>query len=124
MHTAIRYALHWYANETARRKIETKEREKSTEPTSLKFERVEQVLEEYESEIPKKAYQEVYKKVQEATTAAEKDQEIAFLSRWVLLAPLATAGISALSYQHELKKQFAYIEDTIHKMQRHSDSEY
>ena len=32
------------------------------------------------------------------------------------LGSLATAGISALSYQHELKKQFAYIEDTIDRM--------
>ena len=114
--TTVRYAIDWYANETARRKIETKEREKSIEPTSLKFERVEQVLEAYEPEIPKKIYQEIYKKIQEATTAAEKDQEIA-LKQIGLLAPLATAGISALSYQHELKKQFAYIEDRIGRMQ-------
>ena len=33
-----------------------------------------------------------------------------------LLAPLATAGISALSYQHELKKQFTYIEDAIDRI--------
>lgn len=111
----IRYALDWYANETARRKIETKEREKSTEPTSQKFERVEQVLEEYESEISKKAYQEIYKKVQEVTTAVEKDQEVA-LEQMGILAPLATAGISALSYQHELKKQFTYIEGAIDRM--------
>ena len=114
VHT-VRYALHWYANETARRKIETKEREKSTEPTSLKFERVEQVLEHYEPEIPKNVYQDIYKKVQEATTAVENDQELV-LEQMGLLAPLATAGISALSYQHELKKQFAYIEDTIDRM--------
>ena len=111
----VRYAIDWYANETARRKLEKKEKEASSEPTSLKFERVEQVLEEYESEIPKKVYQEIYKKVQEATTAVEKDQELA-LERMGILAPLATAGISALSYQHELKKQFAYIEDTIDRM--------
>ena len=67
-------------------------------------------------EIPKRIYQEIYKKVQEATTAAEKDQEIA-LEQMGLLAPLATAGISALSYQHELQKQFAYIEDRIGRMQ-------
>ena len=114
--TTVRYALDWYANETARRKIETKKQEVSSESTSLKFERVEQVLEAYEPEIPKRVYQEIYKKVQEATTAAEKDQEIA-LEQIGLLAPLATAGISALSYQHELKKQFAYIEDTIDRMQ-------
>ena len=112
----IRYAIDWYANETARRKFERKKREAPPEPTSLKFERVEQVLEYYEPKIPKEVYQEIYKKVQEATTAAEKDQDLA-LEQMGMLAPLATAGISALSYQHELKKQFAYIEKTIDRMQ-------
>ena len=113
--STVRYAIDWYANESARRKIETKEREKSTEPTSLKFERVEQVLEHYEPEIPKNVYQDIYKEVQKATTAVENDQELV-LEQMGLLGPLATAGISALSYQHELKKQFAYIEDTIDRM--------
>lgn len=112
--TTVRYALDWYANETARRKIQ--EKEASPEPTPLKFKRVEQVLEAYESEIPKKVYQEIYKKVQEAITAAEKEQE-RVLEQMGLLAPLATAGISALSYQHELRKQFTYIEKTINRMQ-------
>lgn len=111
----IRYAIDWYANETARRKLEKNENETSSESTSLKFKHVEQVLEEYESEIPKKVYQEIYKKVQEATKASEKYQERA-LEQMGLLAPLATAGISALSYQHELKKQFIYIQDTIDRM--------
>ena len=111
--TTVRYAFDWYANESARRKIQ--EKEASSEPTSLKFERVEQVLETYEPEIPKKVYREIYKKVQEATTAAESHQEL-ILEQMGLLAPLATAGISSLSYQHELKKQFAYIENTINRM--------
>lgn len=113
--TMVRYAFDWYANETARRKIEKKENETSPEPTSLKFELVEQVLEYYESNIPKEVYQEIYKRVQEATTAAESHQE-RVLEQMGLLAPLATAGISALSYQHELKKQFADIEKTIDRM--------
>ena len=111
----VRYAIDWYANETARRKIETKKREISTEPTSLKFERVEQVLEEYEEEIPKNVYQEIYEKVQEATITAKTNQELV-LEQMGLLAPLATAGISALSYQHELNKQFTYIEDAIDRI--------
>ena len=115
LRSIVRYAIDWYANETAKRKIERKKREGSSEPTSLKFERVEQVLEEYEPQIPKNVYQEIYKKVQEAATAAEEDQELA-LEQMGLLAPLATAGISALSYQHELKKQFAYIEDAIDRI--------
>ncbi len=111
----IRYAIHWYANETTKRKIEEKKREGSSESTSLKFERVEQVLEHYETEIPKEVYKEIYKKVHEATIAVKNDQELV-IEKMGLLAPLATAGISALSYQHELKKQFAYIENTINKI--------
>jgi signal transduction histidine kinase len=111
----VRYAIDWYANETARRKIEEKKQEASSEPTSLKFERVEQVLEAYESDIPKEVYKDIYNQVKEVTIAAKDEQELAF-EQMSLLAPLATAGISALSYQHELKKQFAYIEDTINKI--------
>ena len=111
----VRYAIDWYANETAKRKIKAKKREVSTEPTSLKFERVEQVLEEYEEEIPKNIYQEIHEKVQEATITAKTNQELV-LEQMGLLAPLATAGISALSYQHELRKQFTYIEDAIDRI--------
>ena len=111
--TTVRYALDWYANETARRKIQKKEA--SSEPTSLTFEYVEEVLEYYKPDIPEKIYQEIYEKVQEATTAAKTQQELA-LKQMGLLTSLATAGISALSYQHELKKQFAYIEDMIDRM--------
>ena len=111
----VRYAIDWYANETARRKIEAKKRAVSTEPTSLKFERVEQVLEAYEEEIPKNIYQEIHEKVQEATITAKTNQELV-LEQIGLLAPLATAGISALSYQHELKKQFTYIEEAIDRI--------
>ena len=111
----VRYAIDWYAIETARRKFEAKKQKVSTEPTSLKFERVEQVLEEYQEEIPKNIYQEIHEKVQEATITAKTNQELV-LEQIGLLAPLATAGISALSYQHELKKQFTYIEDAIDRI--------
>ena len=111
----VRYAIDWYANETARRKIEKKKREASSEPTSSKFELVEQILEEYEPEIPKKVYGEIYEKAREATITAKTNQELV-LEQMGLLAPLATAGISALSYQHELKKQFTYIEDAIDRI--------
>lgn len=115
--TTVRYAIDWYANEFTKRKNAEKEREKSTEPTSLKFERVEQVLEAYESEIPKEIYKDIYNKVQEVTIAVKNEQELV-IGQMGMLAPLATAGISALSYQHELKKQFVYIENTIDKIRR------
>lgn len=113
--TTVRYAIDWYANEITKKKNQEKEREKSTEPTSLKFERVEQVLEAYESEIPKEIYKDIYNKVQEVTIAVKNEQELV-LGQMGMLAPLATAGISALSYQHELQKQFAFIKNTINKI--------
>lgn len=113
----IRYAIDWYANETAKRKIETKKQETSTQATSEKFKRVEQILEHYESEIPKEIYKEIYNKVHEATTEAKSNQELV-IAKMGMLAPLATAGISALSYQHELKKQFTLIEKTINKIEK------
>ncbi|MCY4403474.1 MAG: ATP-binding protein [Candidatus Poribacteria bacterium] len=113
--TTVRYAIDWYANEVTKKKNEEKKRETSTESTSKKFERVEEVLEYYEPEIPKEVYKEIYKEVHEATTKVKDDQEFV-LGQMGMLAPLATAGISALSYQHELQKQFAFIENTINKI--------
>ena len=111
----VRYAIDWYAYQTARRKIEAKKRESSPEPTSQTLERVEQVLEQYEPDIPKSVYRKVHDEVQKATTTVKTNQEVV-LEQMGLLAPLATAGISALSYQHELQKQFSFIEGLIDRI--------
>jgi len=113
----VRYAIDLYANERAQREFERKKLEAPIKPTSLKFERVEKVLEYYESDIPLNVYHVLRESIREATTTAVTNQEIA-LKQMGLLGPLATAGISALAYQHELKKQFAYIEDIIEKIER------
>ena len=108
----VRYAIDWYAYETARRKSKQKRRETFTEATSQTLEHIEEVLEQYEPDIPKNVYRKVRDEVQKATATVKTDQEIV-LEQMGLLAPLATAGISALSYQHELKKQFGFIEGLI-----------
>ena len=108
----VRYAFHLYALEEARRQFERTRREAPVEPTSLKFERVERVLEHYEPQIPEDIYRDLHEGIQEATTAATSSQEVAF-RQMGLLGPLATAGISALAYQHELRKQFSTIETII-----------
>lgn len=111
----VRYAFHAYAFEEARRQFERRQKEADVEPTSLKFERVEQVLDFYEPQIPERVYRELREGIQEATTAATTQQE-RLLEQMELLGPLATAGISALAYQHELRKQFVLIRDIIEAM--------
>jgi len=113
----VRYAFHLYAFEEARRQFERALREAPVEPTSLKFERVEQVLEYYEPQIPEDVYRDLRERVRDATTAATASQEVA-LRQMGLLGPLATAGISALAYQHELRKQFSTIESIIERIAR------
>ena len=112
----VRYAIDFYANETARRKIEAKKRDSSPEPTSQTLERIEEALEQYEPDIPKNVYRKVYDEIQNATTTVKTNQEM-ILEQMGLLAPLATAGISALSYQHELQKQFGFIEGVIDRIE-------
>lgn len=113
----VRYAFHLYAFEEARRVFERKLKEFPVEPTSLKFERVERVLEHYEPEIPEQVYRDLREKVREATTAATTQQEM-ILDQMGLLGPLATAGISALAYQHELGKQFTFVQIIVERIKR------
>ena len=117
----VRYAFHLYAFEEARRVFERKLKEFPVEPTSLKFERVERVLEYYEPEIPEQVYRDLREKVREATTAATTQQEMV-LNQMGLLGPLATAGISALAYQHELRKQFTVVQSIVERI-RHVPTE-
>jgi signal transduction histidine kinase len=112
-----RYALDFYAMEEARRKVEEALRKKPTEPSTEKFRRVEVVLEEYEPEIPKPVYEDLRSHLLEATAAA-KDEEDAVLSEIGILGPLATAGIAAVAYQHELRKQFAFLEQIISRLRK------
>ena len=117
----VRYAFHLYAFEEARRVFERKLKRFPVEPTSLKFERVERVLEHYEPEIPEQVYRDLREKVREATTAATTQQEMV-LNQMGLLGPLATAGISALAYQHELRKQFTVVQSIVERI-RHVPTE-
>jgi len=112
----VRYALDLYAFEEARRQYEKLLEEAPTEPMSQKFARVEQVLEDYESDIPEEVYQYLCKRVREATLAARAEQDLV-VGQMGLLGALATAGISALAYQHELRKQFTAVESIVEELQ-------
>jgi len=108
----IRWSMDLYANEEARRVSEEKEENTNVESSREKFERVEEVIEKHREKIPESVYNEIYSGMQTATKIAESEAE-ATVKRISLLGPLATAGISSLAYQHELKRQFRAIDDII-----------
>lgn len=108
----IRYAFDQYAYDEALRKYEESAKGKPTERISERLERVEEVLATYKPQIPEPVYKELTTSVRKAVSAAKSEQE-GSLTRLSLLAPLATAGISAIAIQHELRKQFAWLQQTI-----------
>jgi signal transduction histidine kinase len=111
----VRYAIDYYATREALRVFKQKESEKETEPLRKKFENVDDALENFKDEMPKSVYTELRESVAEALKAADSEAEVA-MHQVALLGPLATAGISSLAFQHELKKQFAVIEDIVEKL--------
>ena len=111
----VRYAFDRYAYDEALRHYENTRREVGTEKTSLKLERVEDVLETYRDELPAEVYRDISTNVAEALKTAQSEQE-EMLSRLSLLGPLATAGVSAIAIQHELRKQFAWLRKTIDRL--------
>jgi signal transduction histidine kinase len=109
----VRWALDFYATREKLRNIEQEELLREVEiPKTL---RVREVLDKYRSDIPQDTYEHLRKDIEEVTNEIETDAEIA-AKRVGLMGSLATAGISALAYQHETKSQFHTIEEIIEEM--------
>ena len=106
----VRWALDFYAMEEAKRQFEKTVSKLRMEPVRRKFERVDQVLARHEKVIPESVYRILRTQVKEAIEASESEAEA--ITRQVgLLGSLATAGMSALAYEHEVQKQYLMLED-------------
>jgi signal transduction histidine kinase len=105
----VRWALDYYAMEQTRRKLAETETKRPIEPTSKKVENLESVLDHFEAQMPPHAFMELRSRVREAAEASQTEAEIA-AQQIGLLAPLATAGMCALAYEHEVGKQFRSLE--------------
>lgn len=111
----VRYALDLYAYEEAKRQYQDKLRNPKIEAITNTFQTIENVLDYYRTDIPSKIYDGLRTRVREAATTAKTEQDL-LLERLSLLGPLATAGISALAFQHELRKQFSTVQGIIEQI--------
>ncbi len=104
----VRTALDYYSI-VAQQRNQEELRTKPGEPAPAKFKRVEEVLSAYRREIPSKAFIDLKNHLAEAVEASETEaQRIA--GHAGLLGSLATAGIAALAFDHELNKQMSLLE--------------
>ena len=100
----VRYSLDYYANRYRTLLLQATSKAKKKEHPSRKFTRVLDVLQRNRNEIPKAVLSEVISEVKDARLVIEAsertlDQHFAFL------APLATAGMTALALYHELARE-------------------
>ncbi len=103
-----RWAMDYYAMREARRVAEAPE-DLSPQPTRQRAARVEDVLTSYEDEIPAGVLETLREEISEVVAATESEAEH-FSRQAGLLGALATAGMSALAYEHEAAKQVAELE--------------
>jgi len=105
----VRTSIDFYAMKEAARAFAEAEAKRDVEPVREKVERVEQVIEEFKGDIPAEVYSRLKGDLQETISAVDTENE-ATLKQIGLLGPLATAGISALAYNHEISKQLHTLE--------------
>lgn len=113
----VRWSLDYYAMEQTKRKLAEAEAKRSTEPAQEKVARVETVLDQFRGEIPKKVFAALSEQLKEATDATETEAELG-AQRIGLLAPLATAGMSVLAYEHEVQRQFQILQGIASSLKR------
>lgn len=111
----IRWALDFYATREKLRMMKEEELFKKIEMP--KIGRIEDVLEEYRPEIPPDTFEDIRKGVEKVTKEFETEAETA-ARRVGMMGSLATAGISALAYQHETKSQFLTIDEIIEELDK------
>lgn len=105
----VRFSLDFYANRFKLLSLQTSERRRAKEPPSRTFNRAIAAIDRNEPEIPRPAFQEIRREVVAATKAAEREERH-LDQRAVLLAPLATAGMTALAFNHELARELLLLE--------------
>jgi signal transduction histidine kinase len=105
----VRWAVDYYAMQEASRELNRTEARRDVEPIAEKTKRANRAIERYRSDIPPVVYKQVRKEligIERATAARETILE----RQTGLLGALATAGISALAVEHEIRKNLRSLD--------------
>jgi len=104
----IRFSLDFYANRYRLLALRADEKGRDQEPASKKYERAMAVIERNRSEIPASVVREVKRELTDAHKS-RLEEEDALDRRAALLAPLASAGMAAMSMNHEIARETAFL---------------
>lgn len=108
---AVRWAVDFYAMRQAERIFETTTT--SVEPlrtAARRVKKIDEILSHYKRLLPTHAREALHHEIDEVISSI-KQEKAHGVAQAGLLGALATAGIAAIAFQHELNKQFASLED-------------
>jgi hypothetical protein len=108
LRTAVRWALDFYAMQEARRRQQKEIAD--VRAIAPKRARIREVLERHRDVIPAKAFDAISTELEETIETQEQEVDRA-AQRAGLLGALATAGIAAVGFEHEISKQITLLED-------------
>jgi signal transduction histidine kinase len=104
----VRFSIDYYANRYRARHLESLESQRPSEPSSTRLERAVEVFEESKRDISPSVYRIVKRELDDAVRARRTEEELAD-ERAALLAPLASAGMTALALNHEISRESAFL---------------
>jgi signal transduction histidine kinase len=112
----VRTAIDAYAEEEAKRVALVSESERPVKLPVEYQDRAESLIEEIREQIPSGTYTELRSSVAALGAASRTQSEV--LARQVgLLGALATAGITAVAFEHELAQQYSVLENLVERLE-------
>lgn len=109
LETVVRTALDFYATRAAIRAARLAEREPAGDLLSTRAQQIDEVIESIRDEVPATTLRKLRREVARVQEAAETEAE-RIASQAGLLGALATAGISAVAYEHEAARQLRQLD--------------
>jgi signal transduction histidine kinase len=113
----VRFSLDFYANRYRLLAVQSVEKRRKKEPSSIKFRRAIEVLERSRDEMPAMVWNDIRRELVDARDAAAVEEET-LDQRAALLAPLATAGMAALALNHEISRETRFLDRVGEQLRR------
>ncbi len=114
---AVRWALDFYAMQEAAREFEDKREKARTEPVLDKLTEIERDLESIRDRVDANLHARLSRNIREAIEEIDEDNEQRVREAG-LLGALATAGMSAVAFRHELNRQLVLLQKSIINLRR------
>ncbi len=108
--TLVRWALDFYATRTSLRKHSEAERQRAVLPAPARaIDEAIEVLDEHREDLDQETFENLSRPLRQAASSVRSERAVR-TARFGLLGALATAGISALAFEHEITKQLQQVE--------------